>query len=285
MKKTLWPACVRSHPVRAQLAAAQAAGFTHLPIGLVDYQSLRREGLSAEDIRDLYDSYGVQIGHYDGFSDWAPVRYNADLPDTAKAVFAATSAECLDICSALGIDTICATGTFNRYQFEIPQLQDGFHQFCEQSASAGVRVDLEFLPMWGVNDLSTALAILGSSPPDNAGLLVDTWHFFRSGSTLKQLQNVPSGLIKTIQLADATLSPQADDLFEDCLTYRKLPGQGEFPLESWLKALAHQPIDNIGPEIFSAELDQLFANAAAQACYSATAQTLRDANWATATAF
>lgn len=274
MRLTLWPACVRTADFRSQLTAAQSAGYTHLPIGLATYKGLLAEGHSAADIRQLYKDHGVEIGHYDGFSAWAPVRFNDDLPDEAKIVFDASGEECLEICDQLGIDTICATGTFNPDQFPETQLNEGFLAFCEQAASAGVQVDLEFLPMWGVKDLATAKAIIGPTPIANAGLMIDTWHFFRSGSTLSELAELPSGMVRTIQLADATEALQADNLFEDCLLYRRPSGEGELDIDGWLAALAHQPVNNIGPEIFSLELDQMPADDAAKRCLDATRASL-----------
>lgn len=279
MKISLWPACVRNHSFQQQVAAASQAGYTHLPIGLTTYNALRKEGFSDQGIIQLAQDHQVQLGHYDGFSDWAPVRFNDDLPDEAKQVFDASGEQCLEICHNLGIDTICATGTFNAGQFPVAQLGEGFGRFCELAASANVQVDLEFLPMWGVNNLQTAWDILRHSQPSKGFLMVDTWHFQRSGSSLELLQSLPSGTVRTAQLADATFALQADTLFEDCLVFRKLPGQGEFELLPILKEFKRQGVDNIGPEIFSAELDLLTANDAAQRCLNATRSCLSQIQW------
>jgi 4-hydroxyphenylpyruvate dioxygenase len=201
------------------------------------------------------------------------------LPAEARAVFDSTAAECLRICAALGIDRICATGAFLPGRFSLIELQQGFHAFCDRAAAQGVRVELEFLPMRGVSDLATALAILGEAPPANAGLLVDAWHFFRSGSTLAELARIPSGLVRTIQLADAVTRPPGVDLLEDCLCFRRLPGEGELALTDWLAALAAQPIDDLGPEIFSLALDEMSATEAARRCDQSSRRVLEAASW------
>lgn len=279
MRLSLWPACVRTHSFRDQLAAAAAAGYTHLPIGLVTYKALRNEGLSDGDIRQLYRDYGIAPGHYDGFSAWAPVRFNDDLPDEAKAVFDASADESLEICAALGIDRMCATGTFNVGQYSLTELSESLHRFCEQARNAGVHVDLEFLPMWGIPDLRTAWYILTDARPDNAHLMIDSWHFYRGAPDLDLLASLPSGTIETVQLADALQQRLSDDLFEDCLLYRRSPGEGELDLQAFLGALAQQQVLDVGPEIFSTELDSLTALAAAQRCFDGTSQTLTQAGW------
>lgn len=279
MRITLWPACVRTHDLRAQLAAAKACGYTHLPIGRVAYKSLRHEGLSDADIVDLYASYGIKPGHYDGFSDWAPVRFNDDLPDEAKAVFDSSADECLEICQNLGIDRVCATGTFHAGQFALEQLSAGFHDFCRQAEAAKVQVDLEFLPMWGVPDLETAWKILTPDRPNNGHLMIDSWHFYRGNPDLELLESLPPGTIETVQLADALHKLQNDNLFEDCLCYRRPPGEGELDLQRFLEALSRQNVLDIGPEIFSIELDQLDAQTAARNCLDATMKTLKRADW------
>lgn len=272
-RKSLWPACVKSHPFQQQLNAARQAGYSHLPIGLATYQALRSDGLNDRDIVSLYDDHGLAPGHFDGFSAWAPIPFNDDLADAAKAVFDSTTDQCLTICNALGIDKICATGTFRPQQFAINQLQDGFHAFAEAAQEYNIQVDLEFLPFWGIPDLATATQILGEQRPDNAGILLDTWHFLRGNPDFDLLRSLPAGTIRTLQLADASLQPQDPDMFIDCLVYRKPPGEGELPIHDVVRALKAQDIDDVGPEIFSSELDNLSAAAAAQRCFDATQRT------------
>ncbi len=280
VRRSLWPACVRSHNFKEQLAAAAAAGFTHLPIGLVTYRALRADGYSDGNILDLAAEQGVKLGHYDGFSAWAPVRFNDDLPAAARAVFDISSAECLEICQRLQLDNICATGTFYPTQFPVSQLADCFAEFCQQASAHGVRVDLEFLPMWGVPTLADAWNILRSANASNAGILLDTWHFLKGTPNYALLESLPDGAITTLQLADAKLHSETGDLFADCLRFRQLPGDGELALQKVLAILGKKKgIVNIGPEIFSDQLDLLTAEQAALKAWQASADILHRANY------
>ena len=276
MNFSLWPACVKTHTFSDQLAAAANAGFSHLPIGLTTYRALIGSGLSANDIVAMAADQGIALGHYDGFSAWAPIPFNDDLPDAAKAVFDISAEGCLEICQQLGLTAICATGTFNPGQFEQTQLADCFGQICQQADAMGIRVDLEFLPMWGVATLDDAWSIVNGSQASNAGILMDTWHFLKGTPNFELLEQLPDGVITTVQLADAMKTQLGDSQFEDTLRFRELPGDGELELMRVLTILRQKNgIVDIGPEIFSDKLDQLSATEAAQQACQATRDILR----------
>ncbi|MFA7555609.1 MAG: sugar phosphate isomerase/epimerase [Spongiibacteraceae bacterium] len=280
MNISLWPACVKTHTFEQQLIAASNAGFSHVPIGLTTYNSLKASGETNQSILSMAADNNVKLGHFDGFSAWAPVRFNDDFPAAAKAVFDINTQACLDICDQLQLPAICATGTYFYRQFEPAQLAECFAQFCQQARALNIRVDLEFLPMWGIPTLDEAWSIVKNSAADNAGILLDTWHFLKGKPNMALLESLPAGSITSVQLADAMLTAQSDDLFEECLRYRKPPGEGELNLHQILSILANKGgVMDIGPEIFSDQLDLLDATTAAQHCYSQSLKTLHNAGW------
>jgi sugar phosphate isomerase/epimerase len=280
MNISLWPACVKTHTFKQQLIAASSAGFSHLPIGLITYNTLIASGETNQSIRSMAADHGVKLGHFDGFSAWAPVRFNNDFPPEAKAVFDISAEACLEICKQLELPAICATGTYFYRQFEPTELAECFANFCQQAKTLNIRVDLEFLPMWGIPTLDEAWAIVSNAAADNAGILLDTWHFLKGKPNLALLEALPAGSITSLQLADAMLTAQNDDLFEECLRYRKPPGEGELNLQQVLSILAKKGgVVDIGPEIFSDQLDLLDATTAAKRCYSQSLQTLEKAGW------
>lgn len=280
MNFSLWPACVKTHSFSQQLAAAASSGCSHLPIGLTTYQTLLTGGLSSRDIIAMAEDHGVTIGHYDGFSAWAPVPFNDDLPDAAKAVFNISSLGCLEVCQQLGITAICATGTFAVGQFETSQLANCFAEFCQQAEPLGIRVDLEFLPMWGIPTLQQAWDIVAGSNASNAGILLDSWHFLKGFPDFNLLEQLPEGAITAVQLADAQTMLRGQNLFEDTLRFREVPGEGELPLIRLLSLLGRKKgILDIGPEVFSDQLDQLSAEVAAQKVCAASRRIMQQANF------
>lgn len=261
----LWPACVKTHAFEKQLDAAVAGGFDALAIGGLTYSALRSRQMTAADICALADGHGITLGHYDGFTDWAPVRHDDSIPEAAKAVFDFSADEVLDTCAALGLHSVGATGAYAPGRFAINKLADHFAAFCERAAAQGLRVDLEFIPFWGIPDLRSAWEIVSASGADNAGILFDTWHFCRGHADSELLATLPTDAITAIQVAGG-LKPTADTLLiEECLTLRTAPGHGDLDINPVLQLLARQEnVRSIGPEVFSDRLDGISAEKAGE---------------------
>ena len=70
-----------------------------------------------------------------------------------------------------------------------------FGRLCDLALDFGLTVDLEF-PSWSeTGDLPAAAAVVTAVDRSNAGILVDTLHFFRSNSSIDQLAALPTGVV------------------------------------------------------------------------------------------
>jgi sugar phosphate isomerase/epimerase len=118
-----------------------------------------------------------------------------------------------------------------------------FGEFCDLAHSFGLTADLEFLPWIETDDLESAANIISGVSRPNAGLLVDTLHFFRSSSTLKQLKQIPSDWINFVQLCDATNpAPQTTEAMIDVARAGRLfPGDGDLDLRPLVEAMPVRP--------------------------------------------
>lgn len=114
-------------------------------------------------------------------------------------------------------------------------------ELCRRASAHGVTIAVEFLPPFKVNDLTSALAFAGQVGEPNCGVLVDTLHLARSGSTLDQLRAAPRSMFPYLQLADAPTTPTLEWL-EEALHGRLLPGDGELPLVDVLRIVPDVPI-------------------------------------------
>jgi 4-hydroxyphenylpyruvate dioxygenase len=134
---------------------------------------------------------------------------------------------------------------------------------------------LEFIPLWGICDLATAWQVLQIANRSNTGLAFDFWHYIRGGPDDALLRSIPGSRISYVQVTDAEASlPPRRSLFDDCLFHRLPPGQGGLPVKHLLDILCEiGGIERVGPEVFSAKLDALSAEAIAQA--------LREPYWRT----
>lgn len=114
---------------------------------------------------------------------------------------------------------------------------DQFARLTELAAGRDMAVTLEFIPGTAVGDLAAAAAAARHVGRPEFGVLVDTMHLVRSGSTAADVAALPVGVVTYAQLCDCPrVSPYAS--YAEEAKYERLPpGEGEFPLADILQAL------------------------------------------------
>jgi sugar phosphate isomerase/epimerase len=122
---------------------------------------------------------------------------------------------------------------------------------CDRAARYDVTCDLENLPMWGVKTLRQACSIVSTADRPNGGIVFDTLHYVRSGSTLDMLKEIPRGpdSLRATQRRPPAAAGRRD-LEENCFD-RGWPGTGEFPLIEIVRTLAVGALRQVSPEVFS----------------------------------
>jgi sugar phosphate isomerase/epimerase len=125
-----------------------------------------------------------------------------------------------------------------------------FAALCDRAADIGAEVQLEFMPFTAVKDLAAAWEVVGAADRPNGGLVIDTWHFFRSGSDIAVLADIPGDRVFSVQVSDAPAEPSAP-LVEETFN-RLLPGEGDLDLTGLLAALDRTgALRWVGPEVLS----------------------------------
>ncbi|WP_447740828.1 sugar phosphate isomerase/epimerase family protein [Pseudomonas laurentiana] len=121
---------------------------------------------------------------------------------------------------------------------DVARLTGNFAALCALARGHGLRVDLEFMRWRPVATLQQACAVVAGAGQDNAGVLVDALHLFRSGGQVADIAAVDSRLLRAVQLCDAPLQAPANELIiQEAREGRLLPGQGQLPLAALLAAL------------------------------------------------
>jgi sugar phosphate isomerase/epimerase len=123
---------------------------------------------------------------------------------------------------------------------------DNFCRLCDRAAQFGMGVNVEFVAITQLPSLREALRLLSRANRPNAGIMVDTLHLIRSGGTVAELAAAPPQFIGGAQFCDGPLKAPEDQLFE-AISERMIPGQGEFPLREFVRALP--PEVPIGVEV------------------------------------
>lgn len=127
----------------------------------------------------------------------------------------------LDVAQQLGAKHILIAGNDN----EQSRLIENFARFCELSKQYNLTCDLEFMPWTAVKNLTQAQTIVEHSGQSNAAVLIDSLHFDRSNSTLKQVKALPASQMNYVQLCDgfAKYDPSDDGLIEIARNNRLVP--------------------------------------------------------------
>ena len=179
---------------RSRVKAAQLAGFD--AIGLfpqVYLDARRKEKLSIADMQDILAEYRICVDEIDPLLDWM----SPDISASESLMY--------EMADAFGARSINVAPAFAGLRGR-DELSDYLAAICERAAVNGLRVDLEFLPWTSVPNLSTALALVQKIAQKNAGVMLDVWHFFRSGDSIETINNLSAQeacLITSIQVCDA----------------------------------------------------------------------------------
>lgn len=262
-QRILWLANVRNLPFQERVAAAVKGNFGWLTTSPHDYDQIRATGLSDVEIRGIAADNGVRLTSLDPLatwvSDWQPRGVSAEI----VAYFDRPPDEFFRIAEALQVDKIHVVGAFRAGRYDTDFLIERYAMICDRAAENGLRCTIEAIPLYGLKTLAEVWEIVRGADRPNGGIVFDTWHYLRAGRDDAQLrtllQTMPRGTIDSVQLADgARHLPHGRSLVDDCVKHRQPVGEGEMPIleiVSILNTTGH--LDLVGPEIFSAALDEL----------------------------
>lgn len=146
---------------------------------------------------------------------------------------------------------------------------------CEaQLLAVGCRIGLEFSAGSELHSIDAARQLIERAGLREAGIVVDTWHFFRTGAPWSQLEGLPVEALAYVQLSDGKFpTPQNDP--RETLDARLLPGRGEFDLQRFAAALEALGFHGaICLEVLNAELRRQTAESYASQCLSTARESL-----------
>ncbi|MGH8988897.1 MAG: sugar phosphate isomerase/epimerase family protein [Acidimicrobiales bacterium] len=139
------------------------------------------------------------------------------------------------------------------------ELVDAFGTLCALAAEEhDAPIVYELMPPdVNVDSLDKAIDLVTGAGARNGGFALDTWHLGKLGITPAMLEALPLEYPLYVELSDGRRE-NMPSLHEEVTSYRLLPGEGEFELESYVSTLRnlgyHGPW---GCEVLSAELRAL----------------------------
>ena len=248
LEKVLWSATLGSASLAERIEAAATNGYQALTVRLGDLDASEVSGLCSQ-ARDG----GVERLVLEGLSDW----YDHDPPPAWFPSAGGKLEDFLRAAEVFGSTDLNIAAIFRTRTETTESLTERFAEVCGGCADAGLAVHLEFVPFPPINSLETAWRIVADAGRPNGGILFDTWHFFRGQPDLELLAAVPGDRIFSVQVSDGAADLE-ESLVKDTFRHRRLPGDGVFDLLGALQILRDTGgLRLVGPEVLSAELEQL----------------------------
>ena len=145
----------------------------------------------------------------------------------------ANSAADMDLLAELGAQRLNVVSI----EADSQRSHDQFALFAEMAGARGMVATIEFLPGMPTGDLTSATAHVQASGRANAGVLLDSMHFFRSGGTIAELKATDPVLIGHAQLCDLPKVSPFSEYADQAKFERLAPGEGVLPLAEFYAAL------------------------------------------------
>jgi sugar phosphate isomerase/epimerase len=207
-------------------AEAQKAGFSGIGIWHADLVHVL-ETRSLGDMKKAFDDNGLRHLELEFLMDWFldPGDPRRKASDEIRELLIRAAAE-------LGAHHI-KVGNIPGTPCELPQLTERFGELCaDASKHTDAKVVYEFMPFdVNVRSVDAALAVVGGAGASNGGIAVDTWHMGKLGIAPDELRRIPREYLSWVELSDGRLQDM-DDLIDETVNHRRLPGEGEFDLRA-----------------------------------------------------
>lgn len=221
-------ATIKQASLEAALAIAEQVGYAGVGLWVDEIEQARQRRVTLRDIAADLAGRGLEAAELCFVAGWM----YADRPERQRALAAAKDAFRTAEFLTCGCVAACASTALG----DLRTAAEDFAALCDRARPFGVRCALEFIGgAEQVNDIQTASEIVRLAGRDNGGLLLDTFHFYKGGSSLAQLREVPAEQIFLVHLSDSLDLPRS----ELADRHRVFPGMGVAPLPEIIGTL-HQ---------------------------------------------
>ena len=235
------------------VAAAAEAGFEAITCNSPLYLDAVSDGLCDTDIKHLIADHNLCVSGIDPLFNWLPGSVTLAGDDVMSRCTQASMEDIFHIAHVMGTDLVNAPLGLATPDSE-QQVVDSFGLLCDRAAAEQLRVSLEFMPFAYVSNLAMAARIVGQANCANGGIMFDCWHHHRAGGKPSDLLSVPGEKFFAMQLDDAMSEPM-EDVLEETLNHRLLPGEGCIDLLQILRnlqSIGAEPAYDV--EVFKASL-------------------------------
>lgn len=243
-------AMIQHLPFAEQVETVKSLGFQGLTLHPYHIGVYNMQGTTLSDMKAIVDDAGLKISRIDPLCTWVPTWQAEKFSHEFNLIHAMEVSEFLELSAFFECRYVSLNAMWTKGRYTEDEIVGFFRTLCERAAKYNLTCDIEAIPMWGIPHIDDALSIIRKSEMANAGLVFDTTHFVRGGSSLETLQNIPAELIHLVQLCDGEI-PSRISLEEECFD-RMWPGTGDFNIGDMVSVLDEMgALRGVGPEVFS----------------------------------
>ena len=214
----LGPVEVSPFPFKDRVEAAARAGFKGFGLHYEDTMATQKK-IGFAEMKRILKANEIKYLEIEFLMNW----YGTDEKRAESDKF---RRQLFDVAGELGMRDIKVAPGFHEQTANVPHIAAEFAKLCEEAAGYGADIVLEIMPWSNVRTIETGLEIVRTADQPNGGLLIDIWHLARGHIPFSDIRKIPARFIKAVEVDDAPLKPPVDDLWEDTIHYRELPGEG-----------------------------------------------------------
>ncbi|MFC9362269.1 sugar phosphate isomerase/epimerase family protein [Rhodococcus sp. NPDC057014] len=232
--------------IEDRVAAVARTGWAGIGLSQDDLAQIR-SGIGFPALRQLIADAGLRYTEVELLNHWwIPKGEPSDSYAIRELLFEAAE--------QLGATHLKIATAFGDPVESIDELVAPLWQLAEQAAERGIRLALEPLPFSMISSIPMGADLVRAVNHPACGLIVDTWHVFRAGTSLDELREaLDSKIVFAVEIDDADEHVEGT-LFEDTINTRRLCGTGTFDLAGFIATM--EDIGYSGPygvEIISRE--------------------------------
>jgi 4-hydroxyphenylpyruvate dioxygenase len=232
-----------SGALNEKLEAIAAAGFKSVEIFENDLLSFNG---TPTDVRRMLEGLGLKTITFQPFRDFE------GMPEARRARVFQRAERKFDLMQELGCDLLMICSNVSPESLGgIDRASADLREIGDRAAKRGLRVAFEALS-WGrhIHDYRDAWEAVRRADHPNVGLVLDSFHILARKTDLAAIGAIPHDRIFLVQMADAPLLDM--DYLSWSRHYRNFPGQGDLPINDFIKALLSTGYDGLlSLEIFN----------------------------------
>lgn len=242
-----------------RVAAAADAGYVGVGIRAADLAVVRAD-IGLQEMKRILDDHDMRYIELDVLTDWFATGERRSASDAVRK-------ELLEAADVLGPYHIKITGDRVGQDWPLEVYVEAFEQLCRDAEKSGTLIALEVIPMTGIPDLQSGLAVVSEAGASNGGLCIDIWHMERGGVPFTEIAATPPEYVKYVEIGDAPPGPAT---WEDTFMNRTLCGEGSFDIPGFVTAIRSTGYQGpVGMEIIGEAHRQRDLRTAAELSFSA----------------